>query len=85
MEVEHRERVEGNHDRELQLGASSWDADTRAIKFAWPTKAGRWARGGEFPADALGQMVVLALREGYLDPAAVVDAVRLLAEQGPRR
>jgi hypothetical protein len=84
LQVEHREPVEGNSECELQLGLSSWSSDDRSIKFAWRDKNGRVARGGEVPVDALGQMVVFALREGYLDPDAVVDAVRCLAEMTPK-
>jgi hypothetical protein len=83
VQVEHSEQVEGNAACELQLGRGSWDGESKAIKYAWPDSRGRWVRGGEFPADVLGQMIVFALREGYLDPLAIVDAVGVLAERGP--
>jgi hypothetical protein len=35
--------------REIQLGHASWDNETPATKFAWPTATGAWARGGEHP------------------------------------
>jgi hypothetical protein len=66
MKVQCREQVRGSSDCELQLGVSSWSEEDQAVKFAWPTKNNRWARGGEVPVWALPQMLEFAIRGGYL-------------------
>jgi hypothetical protein len=83
MEVEFREPVGGTSD-ELLLGSSSWDNNDRAIKYGWPDKRGRIARGGEVPVGTLPQMVTFAVRNGYLSRSEtaglVKDLVDLLAQ-----
>jgi hypothetical protein len=56
-------------DCEIRLGIASWDdgdGTARSVKFAWFDKNGKVARGGEFPVDALPQVLEFAIRNGYL-------------------
>jgi hypothetical protein len=69
MRAEHAEPVKNHPDKELRLGIASWDKGSgkdRSIKFAWYTKNGKVARGGEFPVDALPQALDFAIRKGYV-------------------
>ena len=50
---------------ELRYGDSSWDDLRKSIKYGWVTAAGSVARGGEFPVEALPQMIEFAIRCGY--------------------
>lgn len=47
------------------LGNGS-DGNYKAIKYGWPDKNGKIARGGEFPVSALPQMIKMALKYGDL-------------------
>jgi hypothetical protein len=66
----HKEPVKGVKDEELRLGVASWDkgdGKSRSIKYTWFNKKdGKASRGGEFPVEALPQMVAFAKKHGYL-------------------
>jgi hypothetical protein len=65
MDVEFSEPSR-HHDRcELRLGGASWNAEDRSAKFAWRTRTGAWARGGELPVSALPELLEFAIRKGY--------------------
>jgi len=66
MKVELQEPVKGVAGDELLLGRSSWDNKARSLKYAWPDKNGKRARGGELPMSAVPQAVLFAASTGYL-------------------
>jgi len=70
MEYEVNVAVEGlageNGDR-LLLGASSWNPADKSLKYGWPDKNGKIARGGELPISAIPQAIELAAEAGFLD------------------
>jgi hypothetical protein len=70
MDYEVNVEVEGppgeNGDR-LLLGASSWSADDKSLKYGWRDKSGKIARGGELPISAIPQAIGLAAEKGFLD------------------
>jgi hypothetical protein len=52
------------HD--VHYGVASWAAksgnpDARSVKFEWRTAAGKRARGGEVPVEALADLMTVAL------------------------
>lgn len=56
----------------LMLGGASWSkagAEDRSLKYGWPDKNGKIARGGELPVWAIPQAVLFAASEGYLSKA----------------
>jgi hypothetical protein len=57
-----------DNSAEIRLGVASWAAsdDTKSVKFTWFDKNGKAARGGEFPVEALPQMLEFAIQKGYL-------------------
>lgn len=61
MQPVHRRPFSEDPACEIWIGPSSWDPATPAVKFAWKTQAGSWARGGEQPLRALIDEVALAL------------------------
>jgi hypothetical protein len=65
MQVKHTEVCRCDPNCELRYGESSWDKNQDSIKFTWFTSAGTPARGGEFPAEALAQMIEMVIRCGY--------------------
>lgn len=88
MEVDYAEPVMGASDHELRLGASSWDASDRSVKYvAGRDMLGRVKRPGEFPVGALVQAMNMAHREGEkldlsnLDPGLIADAVEQLGQR----
>jgi hypothetical protein len=70
MEYEVNVDVEGppgeNGDR-LLLGSSSWNPDDKSLKYGWPDKNRKIARGGELPTWAIPQAIELAAETGFLD------------------
>ena len=84
MQVELEEQVVGVPQDSLLLGRSSWSPDDRSLKYAWPDKNGKRARGGEIPISALPQAVVFAARGDYLTrdqiSAMIKGLVDVLAE-----
>ena len=65
MKTEHSEACRCCPDCELRYGDSSFGGNRKSIKFAWFTANGAVARGGEFPVEALPQMIEMAVRCGY--------------------
>jgi hypothetical protein len=59
---------------EIRFGISSWSDDCSSVKYSWPDKNGNSSRGGEFPVEALPQMIRMALKYGYLKPEEVFKA-----------
>lgn len=66
MKYEKKEVAKNNPDCEIRLGISSWDECSNSIKYTWFDVNERATRGGEFPVEALPQMVRMALEYGYL-------------------
>ena len=72
MKEEHRETAKINSDCKILLGVASWangDDTIKSVKFGWLNKKGHIARGGEFPVEALPQMLDFAIRKGYVSLA----------------
>src|SRR6516225_5029326 len=57
MDVQYTETARNDPNCEIRYGGSSWDARENSIKYTWFTVAGTPARGGEFPIEALPQMI----------------------------
>ena len=70
MDAKIKVPVEGDSEGDmLMLGTASWSkqgAEDRSLKYGWPDKNGKIARGGELPVWAIPQAVELAASEGYL-------------------
>ena len=69
MIVKHRESARVNPKCEIRLGIASWDDGSeteKSVKFTWFTKDGKAARGGEFPVEALPQLLDFAIRKEYV-------------------
>jgi len=80
--VLHTEQVNGTPADELRIGVASWDeikkggaGEQLALKYAWPDKNGRVARGGEVPMSALPQSIEFAVGTGVVGVAEVLEAV----------
>lgn len=80
MKPEVEEPVHGTEHDVLLLGRSSWKPEDRSLKYAWPDKNGRRARGGEVPVSAIPQAVLLAARTGYLTREQIAVIVRGLVD-----
>ncbi len=69
MHPEHKEPATIDKECEIRLGIASWDDGSctrKSVKYAWLTKSGKVARGGEFPVEALPQALDFAIRKGYV-------------------
>ncbi|WP_147612681.1 hypothetical protein [Treponema pectinovorum] len=66
MKVEHIEKAKNDSDCEIRLGQASWDSSKKSIKYTWFDINGKPTRGGEFPVEALPQMLDFAIRKGYI-------------------
>lgn len=66
MRVQLEEPVQGVPQDAIVLGTSTWSDQDRSLKYAWPDKNGKRARGGEIPISAVPQAVLFAARAGYL-------------------
>jgi hypothetical protein len=69
MRVLHAEPAANDPDCELRLGYASWDdgsGTARSVKYTWFTSAGKAARGGEMPVEALPQALDFAIRMGFV-------------------
>ena len=69
MKVAYSEPARIDPKCELRLGIASWDPGNnsmKSVKFAWFSKDGKVARGGEFPVEALPQALDFAIRKGYV-------------------
>lgn len=80
MRVELEEPVEGVMGDELLLGGSSWNPEHKSLKYAWPDKNGKRARGGEIPLSAVPQAVLFAARTGYLSRGEVAALAKGLVD-----
>ncbi len=82
MEVFEQELVHGTDADELRIGIGSWDEKKKggagkqlSMKYTWPDKNGKPARGGEMPFAAIPQAIDFAIRTGYLKPDDILEAV----------
>ncbi|MGI5058020.1 hypothetical protein [Treponema pectinovorum] len=66
MKAEHIEKAKNDSDCEIRLGQASWDSSKKSIKYTWFDINGKPTRGGEFPVEALPQMLDFAIRKGYI-------------------
>ena len=69
MKTEYAETCRVDENCEIRLGIASWDKGdnkTKSIKFTWFDKKGNATRGGEFPVEALPQMLEFAIYKGYV-------------------
>jgi hypothetical protein len=57
----------GEKGDRLLLGVSSWNSDDKSLKYGWPDKNRKIARGGELPIWAIPQAMELAAERGFLD------------------
>ena len=65
--VDEQARIDSNC--RILIGEASWNKPGRndiSVKYAWPDKNGKVARGGVFPIEALPQMMELAIKSGHL-------------------
>lgn len=82
MDPVHTEEVEGKPGDELRIGVASWDevknggsGEQLSLKYAWPDKNGRVARGGEVPMSVLPQCIEFAVATDTADISEVLEAV----------
>lgn len=75
MQVQHSQTSVARPTCEIRGGGSSWDGDDPAIKFTWFNTNGQAARGGEFPAEVLPEIVAFAISHGYVTPKDILAAV----------
>lgn len=80
MRAEVDEPVENVPNDSLLLGRSSWSDEDRSLKYAWPDKNGKRARGGEIPVSAIPQAVLFAAREGYLTREQITIIIKDLVD-----
>lgn len=64
--VKHAEPCMGHPRCEIWVKAASWDKNETSVKFAWPDRNGKAARGGEVPPSVLPQLLDVAIRENLL-------------------
>jgi hypothetical protein len=65
MQVSKSEVCRTDPNCELRFGDSSWDENKKSIKYTWFNVNNNAARGGEFPVEAIPQMIEFAVRCGY--------------------
>ena len=66
-------------DCEIRLGVASWDDGSntaKSVKYTGFTKSGKAKRWGEFPVEALPQMLNFAIQKGYVILRAEDDESR---------
>jgi hypothetical protein len=81
MDAEFEEPVETWPTDTLVLGKSSWHGGAdRSLKYAWPDKNGKRARGGEIPMSAVPQAVIFASRKGFLTREQTAELVKGLVD-----
>ena len=66
MNVVFSEQAKNDPNCEIRLGDASWDNSMKSVKYTWFDKNGNPTRGGEFPVEALPQMLDFAIRKGYI-------------------
>ena len=81
MDAEFEEPVDAWPTDTLVLGKSSWHGGAdRSLKYAWPDKNGKRARGGEIPMPAVPQAVMFASRKGFLTREQTAELVKGLVD-----
>ena len=81
MDGIYEEAVAASPTDTLVLGKSSWHGGAdRALKYAWPDKNGKRARGGEIPMSAVPQAVMFASRKGFLTRQQTAELVKGLVD-----
>jgi hypothetical protein len=81
MDAEFEEDVEHWPRDTLVLGKSSWRGGAdKALKYAWPDKNGKRARGGEIPIAALPQAVIFAAKRDYLSREQMQEIAKGLVD-----
>jgi len=80
MKPQYEEAVKGSKKDVLLLGDSSWKPVERSLKYAWPDKNGKRARGGEIPLSAVAQAVIFAAKKGYLEREQMATIVKGLTD-----
>lgn len=73
MHSRYSEKSKIDSNCEIRIGESSWDQNANSIKYTWFDKNGHATRGGEFPVDALPQMVRIALDNEYIKPSEIIN------------
>ncbi len=66
MYPEFSEKAKIDPNCEIRLGKASWDPSKKSVKYTWFDINGKATRGGEFPVEALPQMLDFAIRKGYI-------------------
>ncbi|MGP1520404.1 MAG: hypothetical protein ACTTIZ_02690 [Treponema sp.] len=66
MNAEFSEQAKNDPNCEIRLGNASWNNSKKSIKYTWFDVNGKASRGGEFPVEALPQMLDFAIRKGYI-------------------
>lgn len=67
--VKYAETCKSDSECEIWVKAASWDKQQTSIKFAWPDRNGKAARGGEVPPSVLPQLLDVAIRKNLLNIA----------------
>jgi hypothetical protein len=60
---------------EIRFGDSSWDSNKSSCKYTWFTTNARAARGGEFPVEAIPQIVAEAIKGGFVSLKDILTAI----------
>jgi hypothetical protein len=79
MQTLYSEKAHIDPDCEVRFGPSSFDDSVMATKYTWFAGNGIVARGGEVPAIALPQMIVVAAKQGALTPSMLSETIAELA------
>ena len=66
MNVEFSEQAKNDPNCEIRLGNASWSNSKKSVKYTWFDVNGKAVRGGEFPVEALPQMLDFTIRKGYI-------------------
>ena len=69
MQVAHSEPADIDSTCEIRLGVASWDDGSNtanSVKYTGFNKDGKAKRWGEFPVEALPQMLNFAIQKGYV-------------------
>jgi hypothetical protein len=76
MIVEYSEPSSNVEGTEIRYGVPSWapnGSTEKSVKFTWFTTKGHAARGGEVPAQVIGQMYLVTIRMGETNRAGVLS------------
>ena len=66
MNVEFSEQAKNDPNCEIRLGNASWSNSKKSVKYTWFDVNGKAVRDGEFPVEALPQMLDFAIRKEYI-------------------